>query len=93
MRKLPLAAALLVASAIATDAYAWGDEGHKVACEIAFSQVKPSTRAAITEDIECIRLRGHPRTLTDHHSITGQDVSAQLDLARQLAQLFATCCA
>ena len=30
MRKLPLAAALLVASAIATDAYAWGDEGHMV---------------------------------------------------------------
>ena len=52
MRKLPLAAALLVASTIATDAYAWGDEGHKVVCEIALSQVKPSTRAAIVELIK-----------------------------------------
>jgi hypothetical protein len=40
MRKLPLAAALLVALAIATDAYAWGDEGHKVICQIAFDKVK-----------------------------------------------------
>src|SRR5262245_41677889 len=49
MRKLPIAAAFLVASAIATNALAWGDEGHKVVCEIALSQVKPSTRTAIAE--------------------------------------------
>jgi nuclease S1 len=52
MRKLPLAAALLVASAIATDACAWGDEGHKVVCQIAFDNVRPSTRAAIVRLIQ-----------------------------------------
>jgi hypothetical protein len=34
-------------SAIATNALAWGDEGHKTVCQIAFDKVKPSTRAAI----------------------------------------------
>jgi S1/P1 nuclease len=52
MRKLPLAATLLVASVFATDAYAWGDEGHKVVCQIAFDKVKPSTRTAIVKLIQ-----------------------------------------
>jgi hypothetical protein len=43
-------------------AYAWGDEGHKAVCEIAISQVKPSTRAAINE---LIRTDGEFDTFSD----------------------------
>jgi S1/P1 Nuclease len=39
-------------SATATDALAWGDEGHKTICQIAFDKVKPRTRAAINELIQ-----------------------------------------
>jgi hypothetical protein len=46
MRKLSFALALLCVLN-ASPAYAWGDEGHKVVCEIAFNKVKSSTRAAI----------------------------------------------
>jgi hypothetical protein len=52
MRKLTVPAAVfgaICASAFTTSAHAWGDEGHKVVCEIAISQVKSSTRAAILE--------------------------------------------
>jgi hypothetical protein len=41
---------LLAAFALAPlcgDAYAWGDTGHKVVCEIAFRLAQPDTRAAI----------------------------------------------
>ena len=41
---------LLAAFALALlcgDAYAWGDTGHKVVCEIAFRLAQPDTRAAI----------------------------------------------
>ena len=57
MRKLLFAATLLVASSAAADAFAWGDEGHKVVCEIAISRVKPATRAAITELIRADGVR------------------------------------
>jgi hypothetical protein len=40
-----LAAVLLVGAA--RDARAWGDQGHKVICEIAMRLVQPSTRAEI----------------------------------------------
>jgi S1/P1 Nuclease len=53
---------LLVASVIATDAYAWGDEGLKIVCEIAFTNVKPSTRTAI---VELIRADGKFDTFSD----------------------------
>jgi hypothetical protein len=32
-------------SGVARNAWAWGDEGHKVICEIAFRLAQPSTRA------------------------------------------------
>jgi hypothetical protein len=32
---------------MSSDAWAWGDQGHKVICEIAFRQVQPNTRAEI----------------------------------------------
>ena len=48
MRKLSFVATLLC-FLITGRAFGWGDEGHKVVCEIAISQVKPSTHAAITE--------------------------------------------
>jgi S1/P1 nuclease len=40
-------AALVVFFAISSDAWAWGDQGHKVICEIAFRLVQPNTRAEI----------------------------------------------
>ena len=48
MRNLLAATVFLgVTVAIATTAKAWGDEGHKTVCQIAFDKVKPSTRAAM----------------------------------------------
>ena len=40
-------AALVVLFAISSDAWAWGDQGHKVICEIAFRLVQLNTRAEI----------------------------------------------
>jgi hypothetical protein len=39
--------ALVVLFPISGDAWAWGDEGHKVICEIAMRLVQPNTRAEI----------------------------------------------
>ena len=39
--------ALVAFFPISSDAWAWGDEGHKVICEIAFRLVQPNTRAEI----------------------------------------------
>jgi S1/P1 Nuclease len=32
---------------VSSDAWAWGDQGHKVICEMAFRLVQPNTRAEI----------------------------------------------
>jgi hypothetical protein len=40
-------AALVVLFAISSDAWAWGDQGHRVICEIAFRLAQPNTRAEI----------------------------------------------
>ena len=42
-----LAGAVLAVALLPRPAAAWGDEGHKVICEIAFRLVQPSTRAEI----------------------------------------------
>jgi hypothetical protein len=39
--------ALVVLCLMSSDAWAWGDEGHKVVCEIALRLVQPNTRAEI----------------------------------------------
>ena len=39
--------AFVVLFSLSSHAWAWGDEGHKVICEIAFRLVQPSTRAEI----------------------------------------------
>jgi hypothetical protein len=39
--------ALVVLFPISSDAWAWGDQGHKIICEIAFRLAQPSTRAEI----------------------------------------------
>jgi len=52
MRKLTAAIALFGAigtPAFTTDAFAWGDEGHQIVCQIAFDHVKPSTKAKLLE--------------------------------------------
>ena len=38
---------LVVVFPISSVAWAWGDEGHKVICEIALRLVQPNTRAEI----------------------------------------------
>jgi hypothetical protein len=73
---------LLAASALALlcgNAYAWGDTGHKVVCEIAFRLAQPDTRAAIRKLIRsdsefdtfsdsCI-FPDHPRKRPSEHFI------------------------
>jgi S1/P1 Nuclease len=61
MRKCSVVVVLLFLFS-ASSAYAWGDEGHKVVCEIALSQVKPSTHAAI---VELIRADGEFARFSD----------------------------
>jgi len=39
--------ALVVLFLVGSDAWAWGDEGHKIVCEIAMRLAQPSTRAEI----------------------------------------------
>lgn len=39
--------ALVMLFPISSEAWAWGDEGHKVICEMAFRLAQPSTRAEI----------------------------------------------
>jgi S1/P1 Nuclease len=43
----PILMALVVLFPISGDAWAWGDQGHKVICEIAIRLAQPSTRAEI----------------------------------------------
>ncbi len=93
MRKVTVAVALLgatCASAIATNAHAWGDMGHKTVCEIAMAKVKPSTRAAI---VKLIKADGqfesfadtctwpdHPRKRAEEHFVNlSRDASALTD--------------
>src|SRR5882757_6084658 len=47
MNRRLLVALLLVSCGVCRDAWAWGDEGHKIVCEIAMRLVQPSTRAEI----------------------------------------------
>jgi hypothetical protein len=62
MRKLTVLLGVICVSTIATEANAWGDEGHKTICQIAFDKVKPSTRAAITR---LIKLDGQFQSFSD----------------------------
>lgn len=52
-RRLALSLAILImAAASGSDVLAWGDEGHKIICEIALRQVSPATRAEIDKLIQ-----------------------------------------
>ena len=61
------------------EAQAWGDEGHKIVCEIAFRLAQPDTRAAVRKLIrsdtefdtfsESLRLPDHPRKRASEHFI------------------------
>ena len=71
--------ALVVLFAISSDAWAWGDQGHKVICEIAFPLAQPNTRAEIRKLIgtdEQFKTFGdactwpdHPRQRTSEHFV------------------------
>ncbi len=77
MRRLSLA--LLVLFGFGGDAWAWGDTGHTVVCEIAFRLALPDTRAAIRKMIqddpqfatfsESCTFPDHPRKRADEHFI------------------------
>jgi hypothetical protein len=64
MRKVTAWAALLCFLAVASEALAWGDEGHKTIYQTAFDKVKPSTRAAI---VRLIQADGQSRYDTEPH--------------------------
>ena len=72
-------AVVLALFALCSEARAWGDEGHKVVCEIAFRLAQPDTRAAvrrlIRSDTEfdtfgdwCV-FPDHPRIRASEHFI------------------------
>jgi hypothetical protein len=71
--------ALVVLLLPSSDAWAWGDQGHKVICEIAFRLVQPNTRAEIQRliktDTEFHRFSDsciwpdHPRKRTAEHFV------------------------
>jgi len=77
MRRLSLAAIGLLA--FCTSASAWGDEGHKIVCEIAFRLAQPDTRAAVRKMIrsdsefdtftESCVFPDHPRIRAPEHFI------------------------
>jgi hypothetical protein len=77
MRRLTLA--LLVLFGFGGDAWAWGDTGHTVVCEIAFRLALPDTRATIRKMIqddpqfdtfsESCTFPDHPRKRADEHFI------------------------
>lgn len=77
MRCFSLAAVLLLA--FCTSASAWGDEGHKIVCEIAYRLAQPDTRAAVRKLIRtdsefdtfadsCV-FPDHPRIRSSEHFI------------------------
>ena len=71
--------ALVVLFPISGDAWAWGDEGHKVICEIAMRLVQPNTRAEIqklmsnderfTSFSESCTWPDHPRQRASEHFV------------------------
>jgi hypothetical protein len=53
---------LLCVLAVTSEAHAWGDEGHKTVCQIAFDKVKPNTRVAI---VRLIKADGQFKSFSD----------------------------
>ena len=80
MRHLPLAVVALLA--FCNSASAWGDNGHKIVCEIAFRLAQPDTRAAVRKLIrsdtefdtfaESCVFPDHPRMRPSEHFINLQ---------------------
>jgi S1/P1 Nuclease len=74
-----MVALLLVLFPVSSDAWAWGDQGHKVICEMAFRLAQPSTRAEIrnlisTDDrfssfSEFCTWPDHPRQRASEHFV------------------------
>src|ERR1700761_2245152 len=74
-----LSFAIVVWMAFCGQAAAWGDEGHKIICEIAFRLAQPDTRAAVrklirsdsevgTVSASCV-FPAHPRIRAPEHFI------------------------
>jgi S1/P1 Nuclease len=74
-----MVALLLVLFPISTDVWAWGDEGHKVICEMAIRLVQPGTRAEIQKLVsteerfssfgESCTWPDHPRQRASEHFV------------------------
>ena len=71
--------AIMVLGSLCSNAWAWGDEGHKIVCDIAFRLAQPDTRAAIRKLIRsdtefdtfadsCV-FPDHPRKRAPEHFI------------------------
>jgi hypothetical protein len=85
--------ALVVLFPISSDAWAWGDQGHKVVCEIALRLVQPNARAEIQKLIstddrfnsfsDACTWRDHPRQRASEHF---------LNLPRDADELHAEAC-
>jgi hypothetical protein len=74
-----IVALLVMLFPISSDAWAWGDEGHKVVCEIALRLVQPNTRAEIQKLIsnddrfvsfsDACTWPDHPRQRANEHFV------------------------
>src|SRR5689334_4482556 len=92
MLRVTAVVGFICVSAIAAHANAWGDEGRKTVCQIAFDKVKPNTRAAITRLIQAdgqfqsfsdaCTWPDHPRKRAGEHFV---------NLARDASGLTADC--
>jgi hypothetical protein len=80
--KWPVVVVLTIVASVAgapRDAWAWGDEGHRVICEIAFRLAQPNTRAEIRKLIstddrfisfsESCTWPDHPRQRSSEHFV------------------------
>ena len=47
MRALIILAGLISAALMPSSAFAWGDVGHRVICQIAYDELKPEIRARV----------------------------------------------
>src|SRR3981189_2523697 len=83
-----IVALLVMLFPISSDAWAWGDEGHKVVCEIALRLVQPNTRAEIQKLIsnddrfdsfsDACTWPDHPRQRASEHFLNLPRDSARL---------------
>jgi S1/P1 Nuclease len=73
----------------AQEVHAWGDNGHRIICEIAFQELNPQARAAVTQLLqrdpdfsrfwEACTWPDHPRTRSPEHFVNLPRTATQLE--------------